>query len=63
MDWHLDVDSSYPGAVLGSKGAAVLRLRGNVSWVHTAVRQVGPYLLKGLVYLKYLILVREDFIE
>ena len=42
--WHLDVDSSYPGAVAGSKGSAVRRLKRYVSWVQTVVRQVGPYL-------------------
>jgi len=31
--WHLDVDFSYPGAVGGSKGSAVRRLKCNMSWV------------------------------
>ncbi len=42
----LDVGSSHPRAVSGSKGAAVLCLRGYVSWVNTVVRQVGSYLLR-----------------
>ena len=31
--WHLDVGSSRPGAENGSKGSAVRRLKGYVSWV------------------------------
>ena len=31
--WHLDVDSSHPGAEGGSKGSAVRRLKWYVSWV------------------------------
>ncbi len=31
--WHLDVGSSHPGAVAGSKGSAVRRLKRYVSWV------------------------------
>jgi len=31
--WHLDVGSSHPGAENGSKGSAVRRLKGYVSWV------------------------------
>ena len=31
--WHLDVGSSHPGAVNGSKGSAVRRLKWYVSWV------------------------------
>ena len=31
--WHLDVGSSHPGAVAGSKGPAVRRLQRYVSWV------------------------------
>jgi hypothetical protein len=42
---HLDVGSSFPGVVSDAKGAAVLRIIRNVSWVHTVVRQVGFYLL------------------
>lgn len=43
---HLDVGSSLPGVVSDAKGAAVLRVMGNVSWVHTVVTQVGFYLLR-----------------
>ena len=43
--WHLDVDSSHPGAESGSKGSAVRRLKWYVSWVQNVVRQFGPYLL------------------
>lgn len=43
--WHLDVGLSHPGAVGGSKGSVVRRLKGYVSWVQTGVSQVGPYLL------------------
>ena len=31
--WHLDVGLSYPGAVGGSKGSAVRRLKWYMSWV------------------------------
>lgn len=43
--WHLDVGSSHPGAVVGSKGWAVRPLKRYVSWVQNVVRQFGPYLL------------------
>ena len=42
--WHLDVGSSHPGAVAGSKGSAVRRLKRYASWVQNVVRQFGPYL-------------------
>ncbi|KAK7239906.1 hypothetical protein RIF29_43274 [Crotalaria pallida] len=41
--WHLDVGSSPPGAVVGSKGWAVRPLKRYVSWVQNVVRQFGPY--------------------
>ena len=41
--WHLDVDSSYPGAEVGPKGSAVRRLKWHASWVQNVVRQFGPY--------------------
>ena len=31
--WHLDVGSSHPGAVVGSKGWAVRPLKRHASWV------------------------------
>ena len=31
--WYIDVGSSHPGAVEGSKGSAVRRLKWYVSWV------------------------------
>ena len=43
--WHLDVGSSHPGAVEGSKGSAVRRLKWYVSWVQNVARQFGLYLL------------------
>lgn len=43
--WHLDVGSSHPGAVVGSKGWAVRPLKRYASWVQNVVRQFGPYLL------------------
>ena len=43
--WHLDVGSSHPGAVVGSKGWAVRPLKRHASWVQNVVRQFGPYLL------------------
>jgi hypothetical protein len=43
--WHLDVDSSHPGAEAGPKGSAVRRLKRYESWVQNVVRQFGPYLL------------------
>ena len=42
--WHLDVGSSHPGAVAGSKGWAVRPLKRYASWVQNVVRQFGPYL-------------------
>ena len=42
--WHLDVDSSHPGAEVGPKGSAVRRLKWYASWVQNVVRQFGPYL-------------------
>ena len=41
--WHLDVDSSHPGAGEGPKGPAVRRLKRYASWVQNVVRQFGPY--------------------
>ena len=41
--WHLDVDSSHPGAGEGPKGPAVRRLKRHASWVQNVVRQFGPY--------------------
>ncbi len=41
--WHLDVGSSHPGAVVGSKGWAVRPLKRHASWVQNVVRQFGPY--------------------
>ena len=41
--WHLDVDSSHPGAGEGPKGLAVRQLKWYVSWVQNVVRQFGPY--------------------
>ena len=45
--WHLDVGSSYPGAVVGSKGWAVRPLKWHASWVQNAVRQFGLYPLQA----------------
>ena len=42
--WHLDVGSSHPGAVVGSKGWAVRPLKRYASWVQNVARQFGPYL-------------------
>ncbi len=36
--WHLDVDSSHPGAVVGPKGWAVRPLKRYESWVQNVVR-------------------------
>lgn len=44
IDWHLDVDSSFPGGEGFSKGSAVRRLIWYVSWVQNVVKQFGPYL-------------------
>jgi len=45
--WHLDVDSSHPGAGEGPKGSAVRRLKRYMSWVKIVVRQIGFYLLQA----------------
>src|SRR5699024_9172644 len=42
-EWHLDVGSSHPGAVVGPKGWAVRPVQGDASWVQNVVRQFGPY--------------------
>ncbi|MBA3603703.1 MAG: hypothetical protein H0W50_08695 [Parachlamydiaceae bacterium] len=43
--WHLDVDSSHPGAGEGPKGFGCSQLKRYASWVQNVVRQFGPYLL------------------
>ncbi|KAI5393564.1 hypothetical protein KIW84_060620 [Lathyrus oleraceus] len=58
--WHLDVGSSPPGAVVGSKGWAVRPLKRYVSWVQNVVRQFGPYPVWALEHWEDLSLVRED---
>ena len=58
--WHLDVGSSHPGAVLGSKGWAVRPLKRYARWVQNVVRQFGPYLSQALEIWEDLSLVRED---
>ena len=50
--WHLDVDSSHPGAGEGPKGLAVRQLKRYASWVQNVVRQFGPYPLWALGYLR-----------
>ena len=37
---YIDVGSSYPGRAEASKGGGVHPLKGIVSWVHNAVRQL-----------------------
>ena len=58
--WHLDVGSSHPGAVVGSKGWAVRPLKRYASWVQNVVRQFGPYLLWAKEICGELSSVRED---
>jgi len=59
--WHLDVDSTRPGGVVAAKGWPVLPLMCYVSWVQTAVRQVGSYLLWSfLKKCRGLVLVRKE---
>ena len=53
--WHLDVDSSQPRSAEASKGMTVRHLKWYVSWVQTAVRQVGLYLLYVLRELRKLV--------
>jgi len=60
--WHLDVDSSYPGAESGPKGSAVRRIKGYVSWVKYGVSQYGSYLLMEIELDKKITLVREDLV-
>jgi hypothetical protein len=59
---HLDVGFAYPGDEKVTKGAAVLRVIGNMSWVHTVEIQVGFYLLNS-EQCCHMILVREDWIK
>jgi hypothetical protein len=59
-DWHLDVGSSHPGAVVGPKGWAVRPLKRYASWVQNVVRQFGPYLPWALENCEESSLVRED---
>ncbi len=42
--WHLDVGSSHPGAVGGTKGSAVRRFMWYASWVQSGASHVGPFL-------------------
>ena len=58
--WHLDVDSSYPGVVGDSKGSAVRRVKGYVSWVKYVVIQYGSYLRTELISKWELTVVREE---
>jgi hypothetical protein len=44
-DYYLDVDSSHPWAIYGSKGMTVRHLKGYVSWVQNVAIQFGSYLL------------------
>ena len=37
---YIDVGSSYPGRAEAAKGVGVHQLKGIVSWVHNAVRQL-----------------------
>ena len=37
---YIDVGSSYPGTAAGAKGGGVHPLKGFVSWVYNAVRQL-----------------------
>ena len=37
---YIDVGSSYPGRAEAAKGGGVHPLKGFVSWVHNAVRQL-----------------------
>ena len=37
---YIDVGSSYPGCAEATKGEGVHLLKGIVSWVHNAVRQL-----------------------
>ncbi len=39
-DCYIDVGSSYPGCAEAAKGEGVHLLKGIVSWVHNAVRQL-----------------------
>jgi hypothetical protein len=43
---YIDVGSSYPGCAEATKGGGVHPLKGIVSWVHNAVRQLVWYLLE-----------------
>jgi hypothetical protein len=58
--WHLDVGSSPPGVVGGSKGWVVLPLMWYVCWVQNVVRQFGLYPVWALEHWEDLSLVRED---
>ncbi|HIQ51483.1 MAG TPA: hypothetical protein EYH54_05965 [Nautiliaceae bacterium] len=43
-DCDADVGSPYPGRTAAAKGTGVYRLKGIVSWVNNAVRQLVYYL-------------------
>lgn len=58
--WHLDVDSAFPGGEVAAKGWPVLPLKCYVSWVQTAVRQVGSYLLWIFKDCKVFTVVRKE---
>lgn len=42
---YLDVDYTYPRAVRGSKGLGVHQLKCILSWVDSAVKQLGLYVV------------------
>lgn len=48
IDRHLDVGYASPDVATDIKGPTVLRIKRNVSWVHTVVKQVGFYLLRKM---------------
>lgn len=58
--WHLDVDSACPGGEAAAKGWPVLPLKCYVSWVQTAVRQVGSYLLQTFKDYRVFTVVRKE---
>jgi len=60
--WHIDVDWIYPDGTKAIKGSTVRRLK-DLSWVQTAVRQVGLYLLCQWDHWEELSIVRKDLDE
>lgn len=58
--WYFDVGFPYPGGAMAAKGWGVHSLKWIMSWVQTAVRQVGFYLHGLCEFDSKLAIVRKE---